>query len=81
MTRPMRKVLIAVGAVLALFVLVLAVVPLLFGGRIADRVRTEVNRSVNANVDWRSARLGLVRSFPGPQQFLDAFDGIALFME
>lgn len=81
MTRPTRRVLIAVGAVLALFIVVLVLVPLLFGGRIADRVRAEVNRSVDASVDWRSARLGLIRSFPNVTLRLDDLSivGVAPF--
>ena len=71
MTRPTRKILIAVGAVLALVVALLFLVPLLFGGRIAARVKTEVNQSVNASVDWRDAGLGLFRNFPNLTLRLD----------
>jgi uncharacterized protein involved in outer membrane biogenesis len=86
MTRPTRRALIAVGAVLALVVLLLVLVPLLFGGRIANRVKAEVNQSLNAQVDWRDASLGIFRDFPNLTLRLDdltvvgvgAFDGDTL---
>ena len=71
MKRPTRTILIAVGAVFALVLLLLILLPMLFGGRIADRVKTEVNRSLDARVDWRSAGLGLLRDFPNLTLRLD----------
>src|SRR5688572_23298225 len=67
----MRKTLIVVGAVLALLILLLVLVPVLFGGRIADRVKTEANRSLNAKVDWRDAGLSLFGDFPNLTLGLD----------
>src|SRR5690348_5962994 len=58
-----RRLLIA-GSVVVAIVLLLAVLPLLFAGKVADRVKAELNRSLAARVDWRSASLGLFRSFP-----------------
>ena len=53
------------GAILVLAVLlVLVLVPLLYQGRIAARLKSEIASSVNARVDWRSARVGLLRDFP-----------------
>lgn len=71
MNRPTRRILIAVGAVVALVLLILVLVPALFGGRIAARVKTEVNRSLTARVDWRDAGLGLFRNFPNLTLRLD----------
>ena len=67
----MRKTLIISGAVLALLLLLLVLLPVLFGGRIAERVKTEANRSLNARVDWRDAGLSLFGDFPNLTLSLD----------
>ena len=71
MTRAMRKTLIIFGGVLALLLLLLILVPVLFGGRIAERVKTQANRSLNAKVDWRDAGLSLFGDFPNLTLGLD----------
>jgi uncharacterized protein involved in outer membrane biogenesis len=71
MDRPTRRRLVAVGAFLALIVVLLFLLPMLFGGRIAERVKFEVNRSVAARVDWRDAGLGLFGNFPNLTLRLD----------
>jgi AsmA-like C-terminal region/AsmA family len=63
MKPPARRAVIIAGVLLALLLL-LALVPLLFSGAISERVKTQVNRTLQARVDWRSARLGLFRDFP-----------------
>lgn len=78
MTRPTRRTLIVVGTVLALIVVLLAVLPALFGGRIADRVKAEVNRSLDARVDWQSAGLGLFRNFPNLTLRLDDLTAVGV---
>ena len=69
--RAMRKTSIIVGAVLALLLLLLVLLPVLFGGRIAERVKTEMNRSLAAKVDWRDAGLSLFGDFPNLTLGLD----------
>src|SRR5690606_18257070 len=64
MNKPTRTTLIAVGAVIGTVVVLLIALPLLFGGRIAERVKAEVNRKVEARIDWQTASLGLFRNFP-----------------
>src|SRR5690606_33818732 len=64
MNKPTRRTLLAVGAVFGTVVVLLIALPLLFGGRIADRVKVEVNRKVEARIDWQTASLGLFRNFP-----------------
>ena len=64
MNRSARRILIGVGVVLALLLLLLVLVPLLFAGKISDRVKTELNRTLLARVDWRSAGLSFFRHFP-----------------
>ncbi|MDP2583528.1 MAG: AsmA-like C-terminal region-containing protein [Candidatus Palauibacterales bacterium] len=64
--RTSRKVAIGVAAGLAGVVVVLALVPLLFRGRIEARARRAVNGAVSARVEWGSAGLSLLRHFPNP---------------
>ena len=73
MNRPARRILIGVGAVLALLVLLLVLVPLLFAGKISDRVKTQLNRTLLARVDWRGAGLGFFHDFPNLTLTLDDF--------
>jgi hypothetical protein len=70
MKRPARRSLVVVGVLFAL-VLLLFLVPALFGGRIANRVKAEVNRTLDARVDWRDAGLGLFHDFPNLTLRLD----------
>jgi AsmA-like protein len=58
-----RFLTIALGLV-ALVLVLLLVLPLLFRDKIAQRAKVEVNRSVNAKVDWRNAGLTFFRHFP-----------------
>ena len=48
MKRPTRRTLIVVGSVVALILALLILLPVLFGGRIAERVKAEANRSLEA---------------------------------
>jgi hypothetical protein len=64
--RTSRKVTIGVAAGLAAVVVLLALVPLLFRGKIEERARRAANDAVSARVDWGSAGLSLLRHFPNP---------------
>jgi len=70
MKRSSRIAAVAATSVAVVLVL-LAVLPLLFGDRIAKRVQVEVNRNVNARVSWRSASLSFFRNFPNLSLTLD----------
>ncbi|HEX5436791.1 MAG TPA: hypothetical protein VFW98_06510, partial [Gemmatimonadaceae bacterium] len=59
-----RRILATVAAVIAAVLIVLAVLPLFFGGRIAQRVKAEVNQRVNARVGWQDAGLSFFHDFP-----------------
>ena len=61
-----RKVAIGVAAGLAALVALLALVPLLFGGKVEERARRVVNGAVSARVEWGRAGLSLLRHFPNP---------------
>jgi nucleotide-binding universal stress UspA family protein len=70
MKRPPRILAIA-GTVLLLLVALLIVLPLLFRDRIAQRVKLEVNKSLDARVDWRDVGLTFFRNFPNLTLRLD----------
>ncbi|HEU4698544.1 MAG TPA: AsmA-like C-terminal region-containing protein [Gemmatimonadales bacterium] len=71
MTSKTRKLLAAAGGLVVLLLLLLALVPALFGGRIAERVKAQVNRTLLARVDWRDAHLGVFHDFPNVTLGLD----------
>jgi hypothetical protein len=71
MTRPTRNILVIVGGLLALVLLAVVLLPLLFGGRIAERVKSEANQALDAKVNWRGQSLGLFRDFPNLTLGLD----------
>jgi hypothetical protein len=66
-----RRILIIAGTVLALVLVLFVALPVLFAGRIAARVKSEVNRSLAARVDWQAAGLGLFHDFPNLTLRLD----------
>jgi hypothetical protein len=66
-----RKTLVVIGSVVAALLIALVTVPLLFADQIAARVKTEVNRAINARVDWRDAGLSLFGDFPNLTLRLD----------
>lgn len=65
------RILAWAGALVALLLILLIVLPFLFRGRIVQRVKTEVNRSVDARVEWRDAGLTFFRNFPNLTLRLD----------
>src|SRR5215211_5235573 len=70
MKRPTR-ILAIVGTVIVLLLALLVVLPLLFRDRIAERVKLEVNRSLDARVEWRNVGLTFLRNFPNLTLRLD----------
>jgi uncharacterized protein involved in outer membrane biogenesis len=65
------RILAVAGTLVALVLVLLVVLPLLFRDRIAQRVKAEVNRSVNARVEWQDVGLTLFRDFPNLTLRLD----------
>lgn len=59
-----RKVLLWVGVPVALILLALLLIPVLFEDRIAARARLEIEKRVDARVDWADAGLTFFRNFP-----------------
>ncbi len=60
----MRRVLLAVGVLLALFVVALFVLPIVLKDEVVGLVRAELNRRVDADITLGDASLSLVRAFP-----------------
>lgn len=54
----------ALGILLGLPLVALAVVPVFFRERIVARIKSEVNQSVNARINWRSSGLSIFGDFP-----------------
>jgi hypothetical protein len=75
---PARRPFIIAGALFALILLLLGVLPVLFADRIAARVKTEVNRSLDARVDWQGAGLGLFGNFPNLTLRLDDLTAVGV---
>ena len=62
--RALRKIAIVAGIAVVVLVGILALVPLLFGDRIATSLRTQIDRSVDARVAWHDMSWSLLRGFP-----------------
>jgi hypothetical protein len=70
MKRPTR-ILAIVGILIVLLLALLVVLPLLFRDRIAERVKLEANRNLDARVEWRDVGLTFFRNFPNLTLRLD----------
>ena len=85
----MKKLLIVLGSIIALFVLTIVLVPILFKDRIVSAVQTEIDKSINAKVDFDPSKIdiSLLSDFPnltlGVRDFSisgkDTFEGDTLF--
>lgn len=60
----MKKVLIALLAVIVLFITALVAIPFFFKDEINATVKLEINKNLNAKVDYGDFDLSLIRSFP-----------------
>lgn len=60
----MKKFLKIFGIILALLLASMIILPMVFKGKIVEIVKTEINNSVNAKVDFEDFSLSLFRSFP-----------------
>lgn len=64
MNSKVKKTLKISGISLGVFLLILIALPFLFKGKIIEQVKKEINKTVNAKVDWTDVDLTLFRSFP-----------------
>ncbi len=60
----MKKFFKILAIVILVLVALIIALPFVFQGKIVQIVKDEINKSVNARVDFSSARLSLIRSFP-----------------
>jgi uncharacterized protein involved in outer membrane biogenesis len=85
----MKKLLIVLGSIIALFVLTIVLVPILFKDRIVSAVQTEIDKSINAKVNFDPSKIdiSLLSDFPnltlGVRDFSitgkETFEGDTLF--
>ncbi|MDQ3426571.1 MAG: AsmA family protein [Gemmatimonadota bacterium] len=74
-----RTRILALAGTLVVFPLALLIVlPLLFQDRIAQRVKVEVNRTLDARVDWRDVGLTFFRDFPNLTLRLDDLTAVGV---
>lgn len=59
-----QKIALGVGITVVALIAVLAAIPLVFGDRITEALKTEINSSIDAHVAWHDVGLSLLRSFP-----------------
>jgi vacuolar-type H+-ATPase subunit H len=60
----MKKYFKILAAIILAILLLIVALPFVFQNKIVQIVKDEINQSVNAKVDFGSARLSLIRSFP-----------------
>ncbi len=60
----MKKALKIIGTIIALLFLALLLIPVLFQDKIEAKLKQAINENVNAEVEWQSLDLSLIRSFP-----------------
>jgi hypothetical protein len=73
-----RTIFIAAGALLAIILVLLLVLPLLFKDTIAERVKTAVNQNVRAQVDWSDVGVSFFRHFPNLTLTLDGLTAVGV---
>ena len=69
----MKKVVKIAAIVVAAFVVLLIALPLMFRGKIAELVKTEGNKMLNAEFDFASLDISLIRHFPQASLSLEDF--------
>ena len=60
----LKKVLIGFGVFILLFVVTLALVPLIFKDKLVDVARQQINEQLNAKVDWSDIGVSAFKDFP-----------------
>lgn len=69
----MKKVVKIAAIVVAVFIVLLVALPLMFRGKIAELVKTEGNKMLNAEFDFASLDISLIRHFPKASLSLEDF--------
>lgn len=60
------------GILVLILIAFIVLIPLLFKGKIVQLVKSEINKSVNAKVDFSDADVSLIRNFPSLSLGLDS---------
>jgi hypothetical protein len=60
----MKKILKITGITLLVLLLVLFTIPFLFKGKIISLVKAEINKNINARVEFADVDISLIRRFP-----------------
>ncbi len=82
----MKKGLKIAGIIIVVSLALLIVLPISFKGKITEIAKEEINRNVNAEVDFKTIRISLLRNFPNVSLRLvglsvagvDKFEGVKL---
>ncbi|MCD4736604.1 MAG: AsmA family protein, partial [Bacteroidales bacterium] len=82
----MKKLFKILGIVIIIIVILLLVLPFAFKGKLTEIAKTEINKNVNAQVDFDKISLSLFRSFPHFNMGIknisitgkDEFEGVSL---
>ncbi|GHU78703.1 membrane protein [Bacteroidia bacterium] len=69
----MKKFLKITGIVLLVILLLLIALPFIFKGKIVETVKSEINKTVDARVDFNHVGLNFFRNFPNATVTLDHF--------
>lgn len=72
----MKKFIKITAIVLAFILILIAVLPFIFKGKIVEIVKSEINKNVNAKVDFQDFSLSLFRSFPDFSLGIEGFSVI-----
>ena len=60
----MKNKLIITASIIGLLIAIMGVIPIIFEGKIIQKIKDTVNNSVNAKVDFNEVQLSLFKSFP-----------------
>jgi hypothetical protein len=67
----MKKILIILGAALALILIVLILIPVFYKDKIVELVKTEANKNLNAKLEFADLGLSLLKNFPNATLAID----------
>ncbi|MEO1012293.1 MAG: AsmA-like C-terminal region-containing protein [Bacteroidota bacterium] len=66
-----KKILRVLALIVILFIALLVAIPFFLEAKIGDLIRNNVNKNVNATLDFTDASLSLIKSFPNAQMSLE----------
>lgn len=73
-----KKLIIAIVAIVVLLVGTLISIPFLFKDKIIAEVKKEINNNINAKVDWKDFDLTIMKSFPNLTFILNGFQVVGV---